>query len=248
MPNLTVVGGETMRFAFLNIAASEKSPVPALRDKRVRQALNHAIDREALLKNLVGEGGRIINTICFPTQFGCTDEGAPSYPYDPQKAKALLAEAGHANGLAFDIYAYRDRPQTEAIIGYLRQVGITANLRFVQYAAMRDAARDNKAPVTHQTWGSFSVNDTSASTPVYFKFSEDDVARDPQVRDWLAVADGSIDPEVRKENYRKALDRIAEEAYTVPLYSLPQNYAFAKDLDFTPYPDEIPRFYEAKWK
>ena len=50
------------------------------------------------------------------------------------------------------------------MIDYLRAVGINAKLQFMQYAAMREQLRANKAPLTHQTWGSFSVNDVSAST------------------------------------------------------------------------------------
>ena len=107
--------------------------------------------------------------MCFPSQFGCTDEGAPRYAYDPAKAKQLLAEAGFPNGFEIDLYAYRERNQTEAMIGYLRAVGIKANLRFMQYAAMREALRAGKAPLVHQTWGSFSVNDVSAATPVYLQ-------------------------------------------------------------------------------
>ena len=131
-----------------------------LRNLKVRQALNHAIDREAMVKNLVGEGSRVINTICFPSQFGCTDEGAPRYPYDPQKAKQMLAEAGYPNGFDLPLYAYRERHQTEAMIGYLQAVGVKGNLNFLQYAAMRDQVRANKAGMAHQTWGSFSVNES----------------------------------------------------------------------------------------
>ena len=94
VPNLQVVSGETMRIVFLQMNALESSAFPMLKNLKVRQALNHAIDREAMVKNLVGEGSRVIHTICFPSQFGCTDEGAPRYPYDPPKAKPLLAEAG----------------------------------------------------------------------------------------------------------------------------------------------------------
>ncbi len=118
----------------------------------------------------------------------------------------------------------------------------------MQYAAMRDALRESKAGFAHQTWGSFSVNDVSASTPVYFKFEADDLTRDQKVRELLEVGDTSVDPAVRATAYRQALLRIAEQAYTVPLYSLPVYYAYAKELEFRPYPDEIPRFWETRWK
>jgi peptide/nickel transport system substrate-binding protein len=248
MPNLQVVSGETMRIAFLHIDTLEATPVPQLKDLRVRQAIMHAIDRESMVKQIVGEGARVLHTQCFPSQFGCTDEGAPRYAYDPAKAKALLKEAGLPDGLELDLYAYRERPQTEAMIGYLRAVGIKANLRFMQYAAMRDAVRSNKAGLVHQTWGSFSVNDVSASTPVYWKFQPDDISRDAEVRDVLEQGDSSVDPAVRKEAYAKALKMIAERAYSLPLYSLPTYYVATKDLNFVAYPDEMPRFWEMTYK
>ncbi len=237
LPNFKVVSGETMRIVFLHFNILEKTPAPALRDLRVRQAIAHAIDRQAMLSAVVGEGARVLHTNCFPSQFGCTDEGAPRYTYDPAKAKQLLTEAGYPNGFDIDLYAYRERAQTEAMIGYLRAVGIRANLRFMQYAAMRDAVREGKAAMAHQTWGSFSVNDVSASTPVYFKFEADDVTRDPQVRDWLQEGDTSVDPQRRRDAYKKALVRIAEQVYALPMFSLPVYYAFTQDLDFKPYPD-----------
>jgi len=248
VPNMQVVSGETMRIAFLNINAQESSPFPMLKDLRVRQALNHAIDRQKMVQTIVGEGARVIHTICFPSQFGCTDEGATRYEYDPAKARKLLAEAGYPNGFEIPILAYRERHQTEAIIGYLQAVGIKANLSFLQYAAMREQIRANKAAITHQTWGSFSVNDVSASTPNYFAFEQDDIARDPQVRDLLAKGGTSVDPEMRKAAYREALKIIADKAYAVPLYSLPVYYAATADLAFKAYPDELPRFWEMTWK
>lgn len=248
VPHLKVVSGETMRIVFLNYNSTDNTPAPPLKDIRVRQAINHAIDRETMVKQIVGEGARVLHTQCFPSQFGCTDEGATRYDYDPAKSKELLKQAGYPDGFDIDFYAYRERNQTEAMIGYLRAIGIRANLRFMQYAAMRDQIRSGKAALIHQTWGSFSVNDVSASTPVYFKFLPDDITRDPELRDLLAKGDTSVDPEVRKKAYKEALVLITQRAYGLPLYSLPVNYAAAKELDFTPYPDEIPRFWEMSWK
>lgn len=250
VPHLQVVEGETMRIVFLNFNTLENGPVPALRDKRVRQAIAHAIPRAAMVKQLVGDKARMINVICFPTQFGCDDSKAPRYAYDPVKARALLKEAGFGSDkkLELDLYAYRERDQTEAMIGALRSVGITANLKFMQYAAMREQIRAHKVPISHQTWGSFSVNDVSASTPVYYKFLADDVSRDAEVRDLLEKGDSSVDPATRKEAYAKALAMIQEKVLSVPLYSLTTHYVANGGLKFETYPDEIPRFWEMSWK
>lgn len=247
VPTLQVVSGETMRIVFMQMNVQDGTPAPALKDERVRKAIIHAIDREAMVKNIVGDGSRVINTICFPSQFGCTDEGATRYNYDPAKAKALLAEAG-VKDLTLDIVAYRERNQTEALIGYLQAVGIKTNLRFLQYAAMREQIATNKAMLTHQTWGSFSVNDVSAATPNYFAFRSEDVTRDPEVRDLLNKGNNSVDPAVRKEAYKGALKIIADKAYATPLYSLPVYYVANKDLNFKAYPDEMVRFWEMGWK
>lgn len=248
LPHVAVKSGETMRIVFLNLNTLPDGPLPALRDIRVRQAIAHAIDRPTMVKQLVGEGARVLNVMCYPSQFGCSDEKAKPLAYDPAKAKALLAEAGFPNGFEVDFYAYRERNQSEAMINYLRAVGIKANLRFMQYAAMREAARANKAAMLHQTWGSFSVNDTSASTPVYFAGGPDDLNKDPEVMALLKTGDTSVDPAVRKKAYADALGLISERAMGVPLYALVTYYVSSKGLDFATYADEIPRFWEMSWK
>ena len=134
------------------------------------------------------------------------------------------------------------------MINYLQAVGIRANLRFMQYAAMRDQVRAHKVPFAHQSWGSSSIADVSANTPVFYKFAPDDLNRDPEVRDALEKGDSTMDPQARKDAYKQALDLIAERAYAVPLYSLPVHYVANRDLVFKAYADEIPRFWEMEWR
>ena len=246
--SLQVVSAEIMRYAFLQMDSTERTLAPQLRDLRVRKAIMHAIDRQAMVNSIVGEVSRVLNVPCFPSQFGCSDEAAPRYAYDPAKSKQLLAEAGYPNGFDIDLYGYRERDQIEAIIGYLRAVGIRANLRFVQYAAFRDAVRAGKAPIAVWTWGSFSINDVSAGVSVFHKWQADDTGRDPEVRDLLEHGDSVVDPQERKAAYAKALGLIAARAHVLPLYSIPTFYVAAKDLVFTAYPDELPRFWEMRWQ
>jgi peptide/nickel transport system substrate-binding protein len=248
MPNLQVVSGNTMRIVFMQMNILDGGPAPQLRDVRVRKAIAHAIDRESIIKNIVGGGAELLNTICTPSQVGCTQEGATVYKYDPALAKKLLAEAGYPNGFSLDIHAYRERNQTEAIINYLQAVGIKAKLNFLQYAAMRDQVRANKAALVHQTWGSNLVNDVSASTPVYYSFGSDDVTHNAQVKELLDKGDRTIDAKARNELYKKALVTISENAYSVPLWSLPVYYVASKEVSFKPYSDELVRFWDMSWK
>ncbi|MBB2930504.1 ABC transporter substrate-binding protein [Paraburkholderia silvatlantica] len=248
-PNLTVAGGETMRIGFLTMDDQGTSaPNSPFRDVRVRQAVNYAVNRAALANDLVRGGSQPIYAPCFHTQFGCDASVALRYGYDPAKARELLKEAGYPNGFETDLYAYRERDYAEAIIGDLRKVGIVAHLHYLQYAALRTAYRAGKTPMTFQAWGSYSVNDASASLGAFFKGGPDDTAKDPAVMKDIGIADASNDPTERKAHYAAALKRISEQAYWAPLFSYSTNYAFTSDLNFQPWPDELPRFYQASWK
>lgn len=247
MPNLTVDSGETMRVGYVSLDAAGREDSP-LHNLKVRQAINHAINRQGMAENLVRGGSRPLYAPCFPAQFGCETQDVVKYDYDPDKARQLLKEAGYGDGFEVNLFAYRERDYAEAMIGDLRNVGIRANLRFMTSPALLDMQRGGKTDMSFKTWGSYSVNDVSAFTSVYFGGGADDRWKDPQVQQWLKTADSSVDPAVRKDNYRKALQRISEQAYWAPLFSYSTYYAYTADLNFTPYPDELPRFAEANWK
>jgi peptide/nickel transport system substrate-binding protein len=66
--------------------------------------------------------------------------------------------------------------------------------------------------------------------------------------EWLKTADTNVDVATRKKYYKLALERIADQVYWLPLWSHSRNYVYTKDLDFTPTPDEIPRWFTSKWK
>lgn len=245
---LQMVIGDTMRFGYLQfdsgLRGGDKLPI---HDRRVRQAIAHAIDRESIVTNIMG-GGSVLHLPCYVSQFGCKADDAPKYAFDPAKAKALLAEAGYPNGFEIDFYGYRDRPVAEAIIGFLADVGIKANLQWLQYSALRDRVRGGEIPFNFMAWGSSSINDISNSTGYFFKGGPDDTAHDPEIIAWLSEGDSSVTPEGRQEPYTKALTKIMEEVYKVPLMSYAYYYVMNKDLDFVPTPDEITHLYTARWK
>jgi peptide/nickel transport system substrate-binding protein len=248
LPNIAVKAAPTTRMSFLSLDAVGRSGKNPMQDVRVRRAIYHAIDREAITRDLVGEGAAVLNSICAPAQFGCATD-VTVYPYDPAKAKQLLAEAGYPDGFTMPLYAYRDRPYSEAVVGFLRKVGITAELRFMQWTALRPLVQqEGRAQMAQLTWGSQGILDASASVGNYFEGSGDDYARDAEVTAWLKEADSTTDPVKRKELYGKALKKIADQAYFVPIFLYGRNYAFNSALDYPVTPDELAHFYLAKWK
>ncbi len=247
MGRFTVANESTMRIGYLELDAAGRSGDHPITKTKVRQAIAHAIDRQAIVDSLLKGKSKVVNSACFPTQFGC-EQDVTVYDYDPEKAKALLAEAGYPDGFSVDLHAYRDRPYAEAMLSYLAKVGIQANLKYLQYSALRDMRFKGETGMSFQTWGSYSVNDASAITSQFFKHGAEDFARDDEVLAWLNAADTSVDPAVRRENYSKALKKIADQAYWVPLFSYNSNYVFTQDAEFTPTPDEVVRFFQVNWK
>jgi peptide/nickel transport system substrate-binding protein len=246
-PAVVVENAKTLRVSYLQFDVHGASGQKLFADKRVRQAVSHAIDRDAITKNLVGPASETIHSVCHPDQFACATD-VPKYAYDPAKARTLLKEAGVAEGTEFDLYAYREREYTEAVIGDLVKVGLRPKLNFMQYTAFLENVRKGRTPVAHGTWGSNSVPDVSAITAHFFLHGPDDLAKDPEVKKLIEEADSLTDPDKRKAVWQKALARIASEALWVPLFTYAKYYAYSKDLDFKPTSDEIPQFFAAKWK
>lgn len=242
-----IINANTMRVGYLHLNAVGGPEDSPLRKLKVRQAINHAVNLEGIVKNLVRGSSQVIYSACYPEQFGCTDD-VQKYPYDPAKAKQLLAEAGYPNGFSTTFYAYRDRSQNEAIMSDLAAVGIKAELRYGQYAATRDALRKGEVPIASLTWGSNSIPDVDAILPVFFGGLPDDMSKDEEVRALLKEGKSTLDQDKRKAAYKKALQKIAAQAYWVPTWTYTTNYAISNDLDFKPTADEIPRFWTASWK
>jgi peptide/nickel transport system substrate-binding protein len=112
-------------------------------DRRVRLAVNHAIDRPAINQSLTLGFSRMTGSI-IPRDFEFAWP-APPYPYDPRKAKQLLAEAGYPQG--FDAELWTDTgfaDQTEAVANSLAAVGIRTKMRTLERAAYFTQLRDKK--------------------------------------------------------------------------------------------------------
>jgi peptide/nickel transport system substrate-binding protein len=241
--------GPSMRVGFLILdAAGVTAKDGPLTKKAVRQALNHAVDRQAIVDNLVKGDSQVIHSACHPVQFGCTQD-VRKYPFDRAKAKKMIADAGYPDGFDLELWAYREKSVAEAIAADLTEAGVKVNLRYVKLSALNKARRKGKIPAYFGTWGSGGLADTAAIANVHWREGSDrNLSGDPKVTELMLGAEKTRDAEKRADLYSKGLKRIAEEAYWVPLYAFTLNYLVAKDLDFPVRRDGLPRIYEASWK
>ena len=249
VPTLQALRAESMRIGYLQMDAAGRTGADnPLTKLKVRQAIAHAIDRVTIARQLVQGGSRVLDAACYPTQFGCDQAVATKYEYDPDLAKKLLAEAGYPDGFDTELVTYVLPQYSGAIQNYLKAVGINARVSQLQVGAVVQRTIAGQNPVTSGTWGSYSINDVSAILPFFFDGNPNDYARDPDLQKMVAAGGSTTDPDERRKAYSAALRRISDQMYWLPLHTYVTTYAFSRQLNFKPFPDELPRFFLATWK
>ena len=243
-----IISAPIMRIGYVGFAPESMGGDSPIADKRVRQALIHATNRAAITDAFAGGASKMLNTACNPAQFGC-EQDVTSYEYDPEKARALLAEAGYEDGFEMEmVFAAMPRPTAEAVAADLANVGVTLILNEQQYSSGIGKWRAKELPAFFSNWGSYGIGDAVFILSNFFGGGADDLVQDPELAEWLNVADTASDRDVRAENYSMAVKKIADEAYWMPMYNFNVNYGLAEDLNFTPHPDEFARWWISSWK
>lgn len=156
--NFAVMYGNSNRVGHLAINSSR----PGLNDLRVRQAIEYAIDKEALVQGILGDRGEVAHSVIAPLTYGYYDSGL--YGYNPEKAKELLAQAGYQEGeLSFVIQSpdgryYKDKECCMAIANMLQNVGINATVEVNDWASfvakVKVAQPENKVDMWWMGWES----------------------------------------------------------------------------------------------
>ncbi|MFD5264831.1 ABC transporter substrate-binding protein [Streptomyces sp. NPDC058335] len=111
----------------LNLADRQGKISKPLSDVRVRQALNYAVDRKAIAKALYGDEKLALAQYALPGQAGYDASFDATYPYDPARAKSLLAEAGYPDGFTLpvlDTTVVGLDKMAQAVSGQLSKVGV----------------------------------------------------------------------------------------------------------------------------
>jgi peptide/nickel transport system substrate-binding protein len=244
------VSGPSMRIGYIVLDAIGKSgkdnPVTNV---KVRQALNHAIDWDSIVKNIVKGRAEKIPTPCNPTQFGCDVKAAVSYDYNPAKAKALLAEAGYPQGFPLELWAGKSKPVVEAIVNQWTQVGIKATLRYTQGSAVSKAYKEGRAAAYFGDKGSYSIPDAGAIvTSMFTEDSDENFHGDKAVAEPVLAAMSSRVPEEREKAFATAIKRITEQAYWIFTYRYSEEYLTSNTVTFPVWEDGMQRLFEIRWK
>jgi peptide/nickel transport system substrate-binding protein len=218
--------------------------VAPVKDKRVREALNLAIDRNEIAQSIFAgraEPAAIPMGLSWSFKdigFKVTPEMA--YPYDVARAKKLLADAGHAGGFNLDVYAFQlpglpeGKAFAEAVAGYWEKIGVKSKLIPVDYPAFRKQWVDRKVPgamgyynIANRDWiGTYALLEKMAYTPSKLN----DTVNDPEIDGMIAQVMRQTDREKINALMRNIYSRMRSEHYGVPVVYVHSPYATSKTL------------------
>ena len=218
-------------YAYLNQA------IEPLNDLRVRQAINHAIDRDAIVQ-LVLDGQGQPATSALASAFGDYNPDVTVYPYDPERAAALLAEAGLEDG--FDLtYLNIAAPVLQRAAEVIQEnlSAVNINLSVESYPVGEQVPLGQSGeygmPFFYYTYSDPDILHLILRTGQTFAWS---AHGDEELDAWLDEQRVTFDPEARRDLLYKAQARIADDALIVPLWegvyaAAMQEYVQGLDID-----------------
>lgn len=192
--------------------------IEAFKDKRVRQAINYAINKDIIIEKLL-KNKAYPAVSWLPISSPAFDKDAKAYPYNPEKAKALLKEAGFESGLKFSVTATDNEswgvPIVEAIIPMLKKVGVEVTTDPVDGSVLSDKILSDNFETF--IWSNSSgpdplkyltcfKSDTPQTACNYVKFAN------PEFDKLVEAAGSETDPAKQNELLKQANNLLQEEA------------------------------------
>jgi len=251
-PNIDVTVIDSLTGLYLMFDGLGRSSNKALADVRVRKAMAMAIDRDALIKNVVpgGSVARRLDAMCFDSMEACGYTLKPP-AYDPDGAKKLLAEAGYPNGFDFVLDTQiRARDVAQAIGGMLYRVGIRTTVNTVNTIIMFKRWEDGEVQGLLNNSPAGNWPDASKLLDNVFGVAARDTIRDPVILKGIEAGFGSHDPAKRKAEYTTVFNRINELTSHLPISSVPVVWAHLKTvkIDSNPLSETQSNVTDVFWK
>ncbi len=254
-PKVTVSSASSVRTIFIPIYTVKceliqgsydctkpiQSPVA---NPKVRQAINYAVDVDAIIKNVL-EGQAIRTATPLTSKHFGYDPKLRPFPHDPARAKKLLAEAGYPNGIDLVLNSPngrypKDKEVSEAVAGQLTQAGIRTQLKVYEWTTYMNniAYRHGGDPMWLIGWGNTTWDADYTFTPMFRTGQVLANYWNPDFNALLEDAQTNMDAKKRLQLYSKASRFFLDDPPAIPLYQQIDNYGVSRKLQWTARPDE----------
>jgi len=213
-------------------------------NKLVRQAANYSVNADAIVKSIFDNNGHVLQGPVGPGVIGYNPD-VKRYPYDPQKSKELLAKAGHPNGIDVKLHYSpgkypKDTELVQIVANQMNQGGFNVQIVPQEWVVFwgRDGVNGGKVPFYYIGRGSV----VDADIPLYQYFRTGGSKRtgfsDPEFDKMVDAEQAEGNDAKRLEILQQMSKLIMEEAPLIPMFQLNDNYGVARNIVWTPRPDE----------
>jgi peptide/nickel transport system substrate-binding protein/oligopeptide transport system substrate-binding protein len=195
-------------------------------NRLVRQAFNHAIDRDALVRDVYQNRYKTGHSFLPPGTYGYDPKFNP-FPFDPQRSRMLLAKAGYADGKGLPVFQAWSNPKSdaieqehEAIRKYLSQVGIRIEFQYnTNWPSFKAQVQEGKLPIFRYGWVADVPEPENFLYYLFHSQSSNNLTRyrNPEVDQLLDRARAEQGYLNRVELYRRIEQLIMEDSPVIPL-------------------------------
>lgn len=220
MEHVEVTHKATTREVYCNINTFKEGP---LLDLRVRQAINYAIDQEAIVQGVL-DGYASPSKIFSVKNFANYYDELEGYPYDPEKAKALLAEAGYPNGFDLEIGGFfnglsNGADVAQVIAAQLEEVGIHCTVKEKDNNTVKqDFLAKQASDLTYTSFGGSYNGITFMNKTVLGTDQRYSTYSNPDFDALIATSEVAVEPAAATEAVHAIQKYVYENALILPLY------------------------------
>jgi peptide/nickel transport system substrate-binding protein len=245
----SVKGVPGARIVFVALDNINKGP---MQDVRVRQAMNYGVSVNDIIATIV-EGYATATPGGLSSVNKDYDPSLKPYPYDPEKAKKLLKEAGFSGGLNLTLHScegryLKDKEFAQAIAAQLAKIGVNVKVAFHEWGNYLQMLKSYKAGDMH-VFGRKDVELEGGTMYAWFKSKASWVTfSDPEIDRLLDKAVAVVDPKSRQAGFYQLQRKIQEAAPWIFLWQQHDLYGVSNRLDWTPRADEQYYLFDAKVK
>ncbi len=215
-------------------------------DPKVREAIELAIDSEAIVDSLYEGAATTTRTRVTPGNTGANEDLYGESQYDPDRARELLDEAGYGDGVEITFSSpsgryLKDRETAELIQAMLGEVGITVDLDIREWSSYVETYGEKGFDEMFMiAYGNSMFDAALALDRLTQEQNEGETDYiNEEVEELLLEAESNMDPEERIEQYQKAQELIAEDRPQIYLYQIDSVYGLQENVDFEPRLDEM---------
>lgn len=219
---------------------------PGIQDKvEFRQAMNYAVNVPAIVKTVLGGHAFPLRNGALPPNFVGYDPKLPSYHYDPEKAKALLKQAGVTGPINVVLNSpsgryNMDKEVAEAVAGQLQVVGINATVQTQEWTNyVGQVSHKALVPMYELGWGNDTFDADGTLTPLFTTDYPISTWGTPETDKEIEAARYELNPKKRDADYAKIQETIFQQAPWLFLFEYEDLYGINKRVAWQPRSDEL---------